>query len=60
VRTPRAEAILDALPEEVVVGLAEVLLELTERRIARAATRAESEDRRTKRARDEARHLRAL
>ena len=34
-RADEIEAILDALPEEVVTGLAEDLLELAERRVAR-------------------------
>jgi len=42
-KQPTADEIYAALAEEVKVGLAEVLLELTERRLKRVAARAESE-----------------
>ena len=61
-RTPttRAEAILDALPKEVVVGVYADLAELVERYFERAAERALNDDKHVERARHEARNIRAL
>jgi len=58
-RTPRAEAIVNALPEEAVVGMAEDLLELVDRGITRRVAR-QGNAKRKQRTRDEARHIRAL